>query len=330
MDSLPISNTDDVRLDANRRRRTFLHKVLTRLGSALLVMWLAVTLTFVALQIIPGDPVTIILGPGSQPTPPVIAALRLQFGLDQSIGVRYLRYIWGLLQGDMGLSYRSKQPVGGLIANQIGSSIILTLSALALAWILAVVSVVLTTGRHRGLNETGRAVEVTLASLPDFWVGLILVTVFAFTLHWFPSAGGSSFRALVLPALTLAIPLAGWLAQIMRQSFEDALQQPFVLSSRARGAGAWRVKLRHALPHAVLPALALSSWAIGWLIGGSVAIEQIFARKGLGTLILTSVMQRDYPVIMGSVLLIAAVYVVVNLTTDLITSAVDRRQRTDY
>jgi peptide/nickel transport system permease protein len=105
------------------------------------------------------------------------------------------------------------------------------------------------------------------------------------------------------------------------------LQQPFVLSSQARGAGTWRVKLRHALPHAVLPGLALSSWAVGWLIGGSVAIEQIFARKGLGTLILTSVMQRDYPVIMGSVLVIAAIYVFVNLSTDLITAAVDRRQR---
>lgn len=292
-------------------------------------MWLAVTLTFVALQVVPGDPVKIILGPGSQGTPEIIAALRQQFGLDQPVIVRYGHYLTGLLQGDMGLSYRSKQPVSGLIANQIGSSVILTLSALAIAWVLAIASIVLTSRRRRAINEAGRALEVTLASLPDFWVGLILVTVFAFTLHWFPSSGGTSLRALVLPACTLAIPLAGWLAQVMRQSFEDALEQPFILSSRARGSGDWLVRLRHGLPHAALPGLALSSWAVGWLIGGSVAIEQIFARKGLGTLILGAVSKRDYPVIMGSVLLIAAIYVAVNLATDLIIMAIDPRQRAE-
>lgn len=296
----------------------WLHEPLRRVGAALLVIWLASSLTFVALQVIPGDPLQVILGPGATATPDVIAALRVEFGLDQPLWTRYTGFLSGLVSGDLGLSFRSKQPVAGLIAGQLGSSLLLTFSALALAWLLALGSILLSSRRSSWAERSGRTLEVTLASLPDFWVGLLLISLFAFKLHWFPSAGGSSFAALILPVVTLALPLAGFLAQVMRQAFEDAMAQPFVLSSRARGTSDWQVRLRHGLPHAVLPAIGLSSWAVGWLIGGSIAVEQIFARRGLGTLIVTAVGKRDYPVIMGCVVVIAAVYVVVNLLTDLL------------
>lgn len=289
-----------------------------RVGAALLVIWLAASLTFVALQVIPGDPLQVILGPGATATPQVVAALREEFGLDQPLWSRYSEFLVGLLQGNLGLSFHSKQPVAGVIAGQLGSSLLLTFSALGLAWVLALASVLLSARRRSWVERSGRSTEVTLASLPDFWVGLLLISLFAFKLHWFPAAGGSSLKALVLPALTLALPLAGFLAQVMRQSFEDALAQPFALSSRARGQSDWAVRLRHGLPHAVLPAIALSSWAVGWLIGGSIAVEQIFARRGLGTLMVTAVNKRDYPVIMGCVVVIAGLYVLVNLLTDLL------------
>lgn len=312
------------------RGASLARRAAVRLGTAVVVLWLSVTLTFIALQVVPGDPVRIILGPSTMPTEAVIAALRLQYGLDEPVLVRYASYFAGLLHGDMGLSFISRQPVAKLIAGQAVSSLVLTAAALGLAWVLAIASIVFTTRRRPVVEAAGRAGEVITASLPDFWLGLILVTVFAFTLHWFPAAGGKSLRALVLPALALAIPLAGWLAQVMRQSFADALDQPFALSARARGLGETMIRLRHGLPHAVLPGVALSSWAVSWLIGGSVAIEQIFARKGIGSLILTAVSKRDYPVIMGCVLLIAAIYVVVNLVTDAIQFAVDPRRREDF
>jgi peptide/nickel transport system permease protein len=296
-----------------------------RSGSALLVLWVAITLTFVALEVVPGNPLDMIVGPGASLSPAALAELRQEFGLDQSVAQRYLGYLSHLLRGDLGLSYHSKQPVSALIAGQVGSSALLTAAALAVAWFLALLSVLTTARRHPAIAAGGRTLEVVAAAIPDFWLGLVLATIFAFSLHWFPSAGGQSWSALVLPSLALGIPLAGFLAQIMRQAFDDALDQPFALSSRARGTRDIAVRVRHALRHAVLPGIALSNWAVGWLIGGSVAIERIFARHGLGTLILTAVSQRDFPVIMGVVILIAALYVLVNAVTDTVTFVLDPR-----
>lgn len=300
-------------------------RICGRIGAALFVTWLAITLTFIALQVVPGDPLKIIVGPGAIMSPAAIADLRHTFGLDEPVLTRYGSYLLGLLHGNLGISYRSQQPVSALIAGQIGSSLALTGSALLIAWVLAVLSIVFTAHRSRAVESLGRTIEVTLASLPDFWLGLILITVFAFTLHWFAASGGSFLSMLVLPSFALAIPLAGFLAQVMRQSFEDALDQPFTLSSRARGVGDWRVRLRHGLPHAALPAIALSSWAFGWLISGSVAIEAIFSRRGLGSLIFTAVSTRDFPVIMGNVVVIAVLYIFINLLTELLSIAIDPR-----
>jgi peptide/nickel transport system permease protein len=301
-------------------------RLAARLAAGLLVLWVSVTLTFLALQVVPGDPVKIIAGPGAVLTPDAVAALRRQFGLDQTAPERYLHYLIGLAHGSLGISYESQQPVTGLILSQLGSSAALTLAALAVAWVVAIAVILLTAARPPLLEGIGRAFEVLTAALPDFWVGLLLVTVFAFTLHWFPAIG-HGLRGLVLPALALGLPLAGFLGQITRQSFEDAMSKPFALSVRARGASETRLRLRHALRHALLPGIALSNWAIGWLIGGSVAMEQIFARRGLGTLILTAVQRRDFPVIMGSVVLIALIYVIANIVTDVLTFWVDPSHR---
>lgn len=296
----------------------------SRLASGLLVLWIAVTLTFLALQVVPGDPVKIIAGPGAVLTPDAIAALRQQFGLNEPTTERYVHYFVGLVRGNLGMSYESQQPVTVMILGQLGSSVALTLAALCVAWVVALLGILLTAARNPLWGALGRGFEVITSALPDFWLGLLLITAFAFKLHWFPAIG-HGLPGLVLPALALGIPLAGFLGQITRQSFEDAMVQPFALSVRARGASDTRLRLRHALRHALLPGIALSNWSVGWLLGASVAIEQIFARQGLGALILEAVQRRDFPIIMGSVVLIVLVYVLVNIVTDGLTFLVDRR-----
>ncbi|MCV7423996.1 ABC transporter permease [Mycobacterium yunnanensis] len=281
------------------------------------VLWVGVTLTFFALRVIPGDPIQVILGPGSQPTPERIAALQSQFGLDRPLLLQYVSYLGGLLHGDLGISYTLKQPVTGIIVEQLPSSIILTIASITVAWAMAVFSCLVSAGRSTLAERSGRAVEAVTASLPDFWLGLLLLGAFGFGLHWLPSSGGQGLAALVLPTLTIAIPLAGFLAQTMRQTFEETLDMPFVLAARARGVGELTVRARRVLRHAAAASLALTGWAVGWVISSSVAVEVIFARQGIGELLVRAVGSRDYPLVLGLVLVVAAIYVVITPLVDL-------------
>jgi peptide/nickel transport system permease protein len=196
-----------------------------------------------------------------------------------------------------------------------------------LAWLIALATTLLTTRRGAAVEETGRALEVTMASLPDFWIGLLLLMLFGFTLHWVPVVGGGGLVSLLLPALALGIPLGGYLAQVSRQSLQDVLDQPFALTARARGMSDWGVRIRHALRHAALPGVSLSGVAVGWLISDSVAVEAVYARRGIGTVLLDAVSSRDYPVVLGVALILALTYVVVNLVVDLVYPLIDPRLR---
>ncbi|MGH3641512.1 MAG: ABC transporter permease [Mycobacterium sp.] len=291
------------------------------------VVWAGVTMAFFALRVIPGSPIQVILGPGAQATPERIAALEAQFGLDRPLLVQYGSYLAGALHGDLGISYRLKQPVTGLILEQLPSSIVLTTASIAVAWVLAVASCLLTSGRTRQVERAGRSVEALTASLPDFWLGLLLLGLFGFSLHWLPSSGGKGLSALVMPTLTIAIPLAGFLAQTMRQSFDETLEQPFVLAARARGVGELTLRARRVLRHAAAASLALTGWAVGWVISSSVAVEVIFARQGIGEMLVRSVGSRDYPIVLGLVLVIAVIYVVITPLVDLGLRLLDPRLR---
>jgi peptide/nickel transport system permease protein len=291
------------------------------------VLWAGVTLAFFALRVIPGSPIQVILGPGAQATPERIAALEAQFGLDRPLLVQYGSYLVGALHGDLGISYRLKQPVTGLILEQLPSSIVLTTASIAVAWALAVASCLLTSGRPSRVERAGRSVEALTASLPDFWLGLLLLGLFGFGLHWLPSSGGKGLAALVMPTLTIAIPLAGFLAQTMRQSFDETLEQPFVLAARARGVGDLTLRARRVLRHAATASLALTGWAVGWVISSSVAVEVIFARQGIGDMLVRSVGSRDYPIVLGLVLVIAVIYVLITPLVDLGLRLLDPRLR---
>ena len=300
-----------------------------RAGSALVVLWGAATVAFAAQLLLPGDRATVILnirtGIPQERTPDELAPIVRQFGLDRPEIVQYLDYLRGAVAGDLGTSYQQFRPVTAIIGEQLGATVILSLTALAIAWVLMVAWVTLTAGRDPRIGAAGAAVDVTAAGLPAYWLGIILLLVFGLGLHWFPVIGGTGLPGLVLPALTLAIPLAGFLSQATRTEFERALDQPFVLTARLRGMGDLAVRLRHVLRHAVLPAVTLTGWALGATLSGAVVVESIFSRPGIGSVLVTAVNSHDLPVVVGTVTLVAAFYVLANLLVDIGYTLVDPR-----
>ncbi len=316
--------TAPAQVSGQGRRRRWLRVFLGRLFNAVLVMWAAATLTFLLLRLVPGDPVLALLGGNAaNPTPQTLAALRHAYGFDQPLAWQYGRFMKDLLHGQLGTSYAQHVAVLDVIRQQAGATLQLVLAALGVAWLLTLVAVPLTVGRRgQGLVSM---LEVALATIPPFWLALILLAVFAFGLHWFPPAGSSSLRALVLPALAMGLPLGGFVSQVTRESFELALAQPFVLSARSRGLAEWRVRIQHVLRHALLPGLGLSGWAVGALVSGAIVVEVIFARQGLGRQLYQAVLLQDLPLSCGITLVVAAVYVIANLLVDLLVQWVDPR-----
>jgi peptide/nickel transport system permease protein len=306
----------------------FATRIGVRLLGALGVLVTVATLTFLAEHLMPGDPANTILGgAGSHPTAAQLAEVNHQYGFDRPLVVQYADYLRGLATGNLGTSYVLKQPVTTVIDQQAGATMWLTLSALVLSWVLALVWTLSTAGRGRVASGIGSGVELVAAGLPQYWLGIILLVVFAFRLHWFPVAGGSGLAGLALPALTLALPLAGFLGQVTRDEFATVLQQPFIVSARARGMSDRGVRARHALRHAVLPGITLSGWALGSLFSGAVLVEAVFVRPGLGRVLVAAVEQQDMPVVVGVTMLIAGVYVIANLLVDVAYAVVDPRLR---
>ncbi|KAF1010353.1 MAG: Glutathione transport system permease protein GsiC [Pseudomonas fluorescens] len=296
----------------------------------MLVLWAVATLTFFALRLMPGDPVLAILGgPSGNPSPETIAEATREFGLDKPLAVQYALYLGRLVQGDLGLSYSQHLPMTRVLAEQSWPTLELTFTftALALAWLLVLALTVLTAGRRGWITRAASLAETLAAALPHFWLGLVLLAVFAFGLRLFPPAGSDGWRTLVLPSFALAIPLAGFIAQVTRESLDLTFDQPFILTARTRGLSDFSVRFKHALRHAVLPGISLSGWAIGALIGGAVVIEVIFSRKGLGRQLYQAVQSQDLPLTIGISLVIAASYVLANILVDLLYLWVDPRQQ---
>ncbi|UNB50888.1 ABC transporter permease [Mycolicibacterium sp. YH-1] len=311
-----------------RRIPLRVRRVLVRLAGVIGVLWGAATLTFLAQHLMPGDPAqTILGGAGSRPTPEQLAAVREQYGFNDPLIVQYLHYLGGLLRGDLGTSYILKQPVTDIITEQLGPTLVLTITALIASWVIAVAVTLLTAHRRRWVASIGSGLEIFLAALPQYWLGIVLLVVFAFHLRVLPVVGDGGPEGLVLPALTLALPLAGFLGQVTRDEFSSAMEQPFAVSARARGMSDWGVRWRHALRHAVLPGLTLSGWALGSLFSTAVIVESVFVRPGLGRVLVDAVTSKDMPVVVGVTLFVAAVYVIANLLVDTAFGRVDPRLR---
>lgn len=305
-----------------------LRAVTKRLVAALAVLLGAATLAFLTLQLIPGDPVAVMLGPGNAASPEVRAEITHQYGLDRSSAVQYLHYLGNLLSGNLGESYQLQRPVTDLIGDQLWPTVQLALFALLLAVTAAVLLAVATAGRHSVLRAAASLAELLAASTPSYWTGILLLTAFSFQLRIFPVAGAQDFASLVLPAVTLALSLAGVLAQVLREGLEAALAQPFVVTARARGLSDTAVRLRHALRHAAIPLVTLTGWLTGSLLGGAVLVETVFGRPGIGALTLQAATNKDIPLVIGLVLLSALVFVVLSTAIDLLYLVIDPRLRT--
>jgi peptide/nickel transport system permease protein len=304
----------------------FLTRTAVRVLGAVGVLWGAATLTYAAVYLTPGDPAYAVLGgPDANPTPEALAAVREQYGMDRPWWVQYLAFLGGAVTGDLGESYQRRLPVTSVIAEQAGATVQLAVAAGALAVVLAVASALLTANRRPAVRGTASAVDLTLASLPSFWLGILLLSVFSYRLGWLPAIGNEGLVSLVLPALTLALPLAAVLAQVVRNVAEETFDQPFVVSARARGLSDTAVRLVHVLRHSLISLTTMAGFLVAGLLGGAVITETLYSRQGLGRTLLSAVSMKDMPLVVGLVVLSAAVYVLVNLIVDLLYPLIDPR-----
>lgn len=304
----------------------WLGPVARRLGAGVAVLWAAATAAYTALLLVPGDTVDVLIGDGLD-TPERRAQIIAEWGLDRSALQQYGDYLTRLLHGDLGHSYLLQRGVGEVLSSQIGPTVRLALTAAAFGVALALVLALVTAGRGSWLSGLAGLSELVAVSVPPFMLGILLLVVFSFTLGWFPVSGDRGFASLVLPAVALGLQIAGVLGQVLREGLERALEEPFAVTARSRGVTEWRLVTRHALRHALLPAVTLTGWFTGVLLGGAIVVEAVFGRPGLGQVTVSAVTGKDMPVVMAIVLLSALVYVTVSTVVDLAYLAIDPRLR---
>jgi len=300
-------------------------RIVSRLLGGVLVLWAAVSLAFLGVHLAPGDIVSLLIGEQLR-TPAIEAAIRAEWGLNEPLWWQYLHYLWRVLHGDFGRSYLLNTDVSQLLATQLWPTIKLTLAALLVSIVFAVLIAVTTAHRRIG-RRIANGVELLLASTPSFWMGIVLLFVFSFTLRWFPVAGDRTLSSLVLPALALGMAQGAVIAQLLRRELERALDAPFTLTLRAWGVGESTLRLRHALRHAALPAVTLTGWLVGGLLSGAVITEQVFGRPGLGKLTVDAVLAQDLPVVLAVAVLSALIYVMMSTLVDILALWIDPRLR---
>ncbi|MEI4472339.1 ABC transporter permease [Frigidibacter sp. MR17.24] len=297
-----------------------------RLVQAALILLGVSFITFLLLYVLPADPVRQIAGRSA--TAQTVENIRRQLGLDQPFLVQYGRYLAGLVQGDMGRSYLQRTEVATLIWARLPASLLLMaggiLCELAIGLTLGIVAAL---WRGRALDQSLMVGSFVAVSAPQFVVGLLLLYVFAVRLGWFPIGGYGTFAHLVLPALTLGILGSGWYSRMMRSSMVEVLRADFIRTARAKGLGRARVVLRHALPNAILPVIAMIGIDIGIFMGGIVVVESVYGWPGIGQLAWQAIQRVDIPIIMGVTLVSATAIVLGNLLADLIAPMIDPRIR---
>ncbi|MGC8878121.1 MAG: ABC transporter permease [Anaerolineae bacterium] len=298
-----------------------------RLVVASLALWGIATIVFVLLRVLPGDPTrTVLAASGASET--AIAQARQQMGLDEALPIQYARYLWNLARGDLGRSLFSNRPVLLTIAEQLPATFELAAAALTIAIVLGLgLGILAAWYAGSWLDRITVGFAVLGVSTPLFWSGLLLIWLFSLVLHWLPASGADSWRHLVMPALLLGFVGAAPLVRLVRSNLLTTLQADYITVARGKGLPETLVLLRHALRNALLPGLNLIGLQAGFLLGGAVITETVFARPGLGRVVVDAILWKDLPVVQGTVLLIASTYVVINLGVDLIAMVLDPRQR---
>ncbi|OUJ10508.1 peptide ABC transporter permease [Acetobacter sp. DsW_063] len=300
-----------------------------RLAQSVAVLWAAFTVVFLILHVLPGDPVSIMLSQsedGLSADPAQVAALRARYGLDRPLPVQYGIALYRALHLDFGQSIQTGQPVLATLRDVLPGTAALASVAFALALLVGIALAVATHHAPEGATKAALAALPALGTaLPTFWVGLLLLQVFSF--HWplFPAMGNDGWRALALPAATLAIPTSARIAQIAGRTLADAAAQPFATAVAARGVGRARLMAVHLLPNVAISLVTMSGLIAGNLLAGSVVTETVFSRDGIGRLAQLAVQTKDIPVVEGVVLLAASLFVAINLAVDLLYPLLDPR-----
>lgn len=300
-----------------------------RLLLAVGVLWAAYTVAFVVLYLIPGDPVSAMAAggmDGGATSQERIDELREAYGFNDPFIVQYFNHLAAAVQGDLGQSVQTGQPVTTAIGQVVSSTVQLSLAALTLAIVFGGgLAISATYTRASWLRNFLLSLPPVAVSLPTFWVGLLLIQLFSFQLGLFPAMGNDGFAALVLPAITLALPVTAMIAQVLARSLQEAAREPYVVTARAKGISRTAVHIRHVLRNATLPALTVVGLVAGNLLAGSVIVETVFSRPGVGQLTVEAVTMQDLPVVLGVVVLGAVVFITSNLVVDLVLPLADPR-----
>jgi peptide/nickel transport system permease protein len=286
------------------------------------------TVVFLLIHLIPGDPVQAMLGESAAPAD--IAVLRGRLGLDRPLIVQYGAFLEGLATGDLGTSLRTNQTVVSVLAERLPATVELAAAAMLVALVFALpVGTIAAARAGTRLDHMTMTAALVGISMPNFWLGPLLAIVFSIVLGWLPVSGRGTPAHLILPAVTLAAPLAAVLARMTRASVLEELRELYVLAARARGVSRARAVLRHAFRNSLVPIVTLLGLQLGGLLTGAVITETIFAWPGVGRLLIQSIGFRDYPMVQGCILLIAVMYVSLNLFADLLYGMLDPRIRYD-
>jgi peptide/nickel transport system permease protein len=286
----------------------------------------AVTLVFFFLHMIPGDPVEVMLGEMAQQADK--EQLREELGLNLPLHIQYGRFITGVFKGDLGDSFFYRRPVTQVIAERAPATVELALAAFLVAGLIAIPLGIIAALREGTVVDNASVLFSLLGvSMPNFWLGPLLIILFSITLGWFPVSGRGGVGSLVLPAITLGTALAAILSRMTRASLLERLGEDYLTVARAKGLPEWKVILKHALRNALIPVITVMGLQFGALLSGAIITENVFSWPGIGTLLINAIEARDYPLVQGCILFITLSYVLVNLLTDLIYGWVDPRIR---
>jgi len=301
--------------------------ILRRLAIMVPVLVGVTIVVFSILHLIPGNPAQILLRAGN-PTPQQIRNLDRQLGLDGSLPSQYLRYVGQLIRGNLGYSYVSERTVASLILSQLPYTLTLTVAALAVALLLGIpLGAVAGTRPGGAADRVATGIAVLATAVPYFWLAILLILLFAVVMHLLPALGVGSPEAIILPAVSLGVGFAAVIVRLLRNNLIEIYQEPFMLVARSKGLSETRLLVSHAMRNAIASTVTIVGLQFGYLLAGAVTTEVIFGRPGLGSLLVSSIQEKDIPTVQGIVLLVAVTYLMVNLAVDIIHGLLDPRVR---
>lgn len=297
-----------------------------RLAALVLVLIAASILTFMIIHLVPGDPVLLMLGPGQAVTSAEIERIRVELGLNFPLYLQYWHWLTGVLHGNFGFSIQQSLPVSTLIGQNIFYTIRLAIGSLIVTIVLGVAAGVFAAVKRGTILDVGTMVVSLIGlSMPSFWLALLLIYFFAVRIQIFPVFGGTTHSAIVLPSIALGVGGAGVVSRFVRSAMLEVVNQQYILVARAKGVSERVVMFKHVFRNAVIPVIALVGLQVGYLLSGTVIIEEVFGRPGIGRLLVTSILDKDYPTVQAIVILVTLMYAATNLAVDFSYALVDPR-----